>query len=265
LLRCFRPFLRRRPFLFEFGDNVLIPGRLEDWLINLSFLDGPDSAFRLSWSLIRPGDTVVDVGGNVGIWCMTAARGCGEQGVVHVFEPQEENYGRLQENLRLNQITNVYAHRLAASDKVGEAEFFAATVGNSGLGRLAARTGVLAPDGKVETVTLDQYLSELGVRIVDFLKIDVEGAEALVLSGARRYLSDAGPMVMFEMNPELSSAFGVRARELGDMLQACGYSIFECVQGRMVGIDMATCDGHHDLFALKPAHANRSALFKGLF
>src|SRR5438874_8443242 len=83
LLRFFRPFLRRREFMFEFGKSVLVPGLIDDWLINLMFLEGPDPAFRLSWSVIRPGDIVVDVGGNIGLWCMTAARICGDGGIVH--------------------------------------------------------------------------------------------------------------------------------------------------------------------------------------
>jgi FkbM family methyltransferase len=265
LLRLFRPLLRRRPFLFSFGNNVLVPGNLEDWLINHSFLEGPDSAFCLSWSLIRPGDTVIDVGGNVGLWCMTAARNCGDGGVVHVFEPHDANYRQLQRNLEMNEIRNSHAHKFAVSDTEGEAEFFAAAVANSGLGRLAARTGVLVPDSKVQTVVLDRFLVGLGIRSFDFLKIDVEGAEALVLSGAKRYLAEVGPIVLFEMNPVLASAFGQTAKNIGAMLQSCGYRIFEYLRGKMVPIDMTECVGHHDLFALKPAHANRSLLFKGLF
>jgi len=197
---------------------------------------------------------------------MTAARNCGEAGTVHAFEPHEGNYKRLQENLAVNQIRNVRAHRVAASDCAGEAQFFAPTNGNSGLGRLAARPGVLAPEGKVQTVTLDNYLAELGVRSIGFLKIDVEGAEAMVLAGARRYLKEAeGPIIMFEMNPDLSSAFNKTARDIGELLRNCGYKVFEYVHGELVDVDMDHVQGHHDLFALKPAHASRSALFKGLF
>ena len=128
--------MRHRQFISEVAKDVLIPIKLDDWMTLHGLVEGYDSEFALSWSFIRPGDVVIDVGANIGIWTIGAAKRAGLQGKVHSFEPLGENFVRLFENVELNSVTNVVPQRFALSDRAGPRKFYPSPNNNSGVGRL---------------------------------------------------------------------------------------------------------------------------------
>src|SRR5437588_2385506 len=201
ILRLARPFVSHDS-LWQLAPGVLIPCELEDWQTNHLFVHGLEAepSFGLSWSLLKAGDTVLDIGANIGLWAMRAAVIIGDNGRLHAFEPLPANITRLERNLALNSIENVMVHSIAVSDTAGEAVFYSPESRSSGTGRLAPREG-LRPELKVATATLDSLLVEGTIGTPGFIKMDVEGAELRVLRGAQRLLaSDNAPMIMFELN-----------------------------------------------------------------
>ncbi|MEO1641514.1 MAG: FkbM family methyltransferase [Pseudomonadota bacterium] len=150
-------------------------------------------------SLIRRGDTVLEVGGHIGCLSQFFARQVGPTGQVHVFEPGRAQQRLLRDNLAQHpQCAHVDA---AVANRVGKAMFF--EDGRGGFDDSldpsmpnpetpplhATQPGRLIRD--VHTVTLDDYATRLGLS-PDFIKVDARGSELAVLQGARGVLQDCG-------------------------------------------------------------------------
>jgi FkbM family methyltransferase len=267
LLQLFQPRLRERDFLFQIEPGVLIPAELDDWMVLSFFTDGcqHNLPLQLSRSLIRPGDTVVDIGANVGLWVMGAARRAGPEGDVHAFEPVPENFARLTRNLTLNGLDQVTCRQLALSDKCGHAVFYAATGNNSGLGSLTQRKKDDRPM-ETEVTTLDDYCEKHAIHRIDLMKVDVEGAELFVFRGTRRLLASMeAPIIMFETDETLTARFGTSSTGIKALLQEHGYDFFR-YDGKELE-PVAVNESHQkqeDLFALKPFHFERHPLLQSL-
>jgi FkbM family methyltransferase len=128
---------------------------------------------------VRPGDHAVDVGANIGYYSLVLSRRVGPQGRVYAFEPEPSNLALLHANLQINGCSNVVVEPLALADVHGHGALYLCP-SNRGDHRLG-----VTPDRDVITVpvsTADRCLrSHLGR--FDFVKIDAQGAEELVLRG----------------------------------------------------------------------------------
>jgi len=146
---------------------------------------------------IKSDDTVFDIGANIGYYTVIAAKIVGPKGKVFAFEPDEENAEELTRNIRLNKLTNVVVITSALSDKVGYA-YFARDSSNPGESRISrAKT-----DTKVRTITLDEFMKVWKIRNLKIIKMDVEGAEVKVVSGAKSLKNRKGIKLFTEVNTE---------------------------------------------------------------
>lgn len=145
---------------------------------------------------LRPGDGFFDIGANVGIYSLLAAKIVGPSGTVHAFEPFPDNADRLEQNLRRNCFNQAFVHRLAVTDHAGEVEFLAdGDVSN----RIVASRQEGHATIKVRCATLDDALP---TRPYSMGKLDVEGAEPLALKGASSLLESGNPPVwQLEIDP----------------------------------------------------------------
>ncbi len=142
---------------------------------------------RLFRELLRPGDTVLDVGGHVGYYTLLSSVLVGERGTVWAFEPNPRNAGFLRRHAEINGRRNVRVTQAAVSDREGTARFDFGT--GSGTGHLA-EGGAL----EVRTVALDEFCREHALR-PSAVKIDVEGAELAVLRGGEETLRRDRPVI----------------------------------------------------------------------
>lgn len=135
---------------------------------------------------ITEGSVVFDVGANVGFYTILASVLVGPNGRVFSFEPVPRNLFYLKEHLRLNSIKNVTVVEAAVTNHYGTANF--------DFGRHPS-TGHITKEGncRVQTVGLDKFVEKESIPRPDYIKIDVEGAEMLVLKGADRILNDRHP------------------------------------------------------------------------
>jgi len=266
LMRIFHPFLVGRRFNFEIEPNVFIPGKLDDYMVQALFTSTLiwARAWRFSRRLLRTGDTVIDVGAHIGLWAMGAARRVGAAGSVHAFEPVAENYTRLCENLARNGLRWVQTQQMAVSDSCGSTFMYAASHGNSAGASLAPHRGV-DRQSPTPLTTLDHYCKERGLQEVQFLKVDVEGAEWLVFRGAERLLSGPdAPAIMFESGESLAVPLNSSSPKVKALLQAYGYEIYDYGGRRLAPVAV---EQHHvcdDLFALKPTHFDRHPFLRRL-
>ncbi len=166
-----------------------------------------------------PGQTVVDLGGHIGIFTLYAARRVGPQGRVVVCEPGVENLALLRKNVELNRFGQVSIHSCAVADRAGEAYFFTAANGVDNPVTDSLIGGAGRRRERVSVRTLDDILDEERLDRIDHLKIDVEGAEGLVLKGAPRSLMIASRIVIEVHAPAADP------KEISATLEGLGFQI----------------------------------------
>jgi FkbM family methyltransferase len=122
----------------------------------------PDPTFE-----VRSGDVVVDIGAHIGVFTVFAARwGC----KVYCYEPLPENFVLLKQNVRLNNLNGtVKMFQLALAGIRGSLPLYVGNVGLASLGSQGERRVI------VRTILLEDVVRDVGR--IDFLKVDVEGAE----------------------------------------------------------------------------------------
>jgi FkbM family methyltransferase len=141
-------------------------------------------------SAVRPGMTCVDAGAHIGYMTLILVRAAGPNGRVIAFEPSESNCDRLRENLALNSVEN--ATVVQAFVSAGEGRAHLADGPSSFEHHLDVAGGELET---APSVALDGYFAD---RRVDFVKLDVEGADELAVEGMRRILAEDRPTVLLE-------------------------------------------------------------------
>jgi FkbM family methyltransferase len=152
-------------------------------------------------SLVRPGDTVVDVGANIGWFTLLAARLTGEGGAVHAVEANARNTNLLRRSVQANGFEDVVRiHPVAASDSAGTM-VLAPQAGSNGIVDDAAWYSVQFDGQLVHALALDDLLAELDR--LDVVKIDIEGGELRALRGFAGLLGRFRPHVLAEYSPAL--------------------------------------------------------------
>ncbi len=148
---------------------------------------------------IKPGATVLDIGANIGLHSLLAAHLAGPTGRVHAFEPDPQSLRFLLENVRINEMENVTVWSVALSDREDVAEIHIDLKTARATSMIEGHQAPLDEAPRQKLMVAATTLDALSLGEVDFAKIDVEGAELAVLSGARRLIEDSRPVVVIEV------------------------------------------------------------------
>ena len=178
-------------------------------------------------SFVSPGDTVYDVGANIGYLSLAMARAVGDAGHVVAFEPLPLNVERLHSNLSLNsEGRRVQVVGAAAGERTSKGQFLVHSSGGMGkLDSAAGRQEHYQDSIAIEVVALDDWIREAPADPPTLVKIDVEGGEALTLAGLRQTLERDRPILLMELHgPEAIQA----TREI---LSEANYSLHGMVPG----------------------------------
>ena len=181
---------------------VDITGLMGDLYFNGAASYEPQTT-RFIATRLSPGATFVDVGANVGYFSMLAASRVGSEGRVYAFEPNKNLHGDFKRSVQINGFENrVRLTEVALSSAdADEVDFFISLAeANTGLSTLTPAkghldTGSLSLTHKitVPSRTFESWMKETGLSRIDMLKIDVEGAEEIVLDGMQGTLDGARP------------------------------------------------------------------------
>ncbi len=166
---------------------------------------------------IRPGDTVVDIGAHIGVFSVWAARRA-HRGRVIAYEAAADNFRLLGRNLELNGQKNLEIHRLAVFETAGEFDFYLPGA-NGALGSLLQDRR--SAHERVQAVTLQDVIRQIGPGGIGLLKMDVEGAEySIMLNTPPEILAGVRGIVLeyheFEGSPQGPEALVAH-------LQKCGF------------------------------------------
>lgn len=201
-------------------------GVLDDW-VYLQHLQ----------EVIPPSGTIIDIGANVGYLSLPFAKELVPSGKVFSYEPDPENMKRLERNIKINDLQNMTTCATALqNDPSLETISFniRRTIDgdgneNRGLSSLKAIDKFTKNKIPVSASTIDKEVTRLQIPAVHFIKIDVEGAEFLVLEGATQTLAKDKPIIQYEYSNILDRMMQENNTEkVFNLLQKLGYRQF-CV------------------------------------
>lgn len=184
-------------------------------------------------TVLQPGMTVLDAGAHHGLYTLLTSKCVGSRGRVIAVEPSPRERKRLQRHLRLNRCRNVTVQACALGDQRREEDLFVVE------GREDWCNSLRAPQIEERTVKVrvgvertDDVLKELGIQRLDFIKLDVEGAELSFLQGAARTLERWRPVILAEVQDTRTRPWGYAAREIIDLLVRAKYCWFALTANR---------------------------------
>jgi FkbM family methyltransferase len=280
LHRGFRTLLSHTPIIGGYGALVLSPPlkwlRFPDDLVCVRLASGTrifvyandfvgktvyfsgdfdPRVTRTLHRLLSAGETLVDIGANVGSVSFNCLDRLGPSGRIIAVEPQPCCYRALSETVRYNNLQNVEAHELALSDHSGT---FALSVPDSA--HLGSATLEPATDGsssvRVQVRNGSEFLSSLAIRGEYVVKIDVEGHEGRVIAGLAPYFRSHAPKaVLFESNTDIFK------NPAYNTLRAEGFEMFQ-IERSVLRLRIARLDetsrrpGATDFVAVRPDAAH---------
>jgi FkbM family methyltransferase len=177
---------------------------------------------------LEPGMTVLDIGAHHGFYSLLASKKVDRDGRVIAFEPSPRERERLARHLTLNACSNVLVEEAALGEMEGHADLFLVAGKETGCNSLRQpQTKHLTRKVPVRVKRLDDYLRTAQIERVDFIKIDVEGAELSVLRGADGVLGRRPrPILLCEVQDLRTQAWGYPGMEIIKFLAERGYGWF---------------------------------------
>lgn len=232
-----------------FGLSDIVAARRQgiDWLLDLN--EGIDLSIYVLGAfeprtinqyaaVLKPGAVVIDIGANIGAHTLPLAKLVGADGHVYAFEPTLYAYAKLQKNLEQNadlakRVTALHCYLVRQAGSAVPDTVYSSWPLDGGGGLHALHGGRSMPTGDAAAVTLDDFVTQMGLSNIDLIKLDVDGAEAEVLAGARKTIAQFRPPLLVEFAPqehEERDAFG----EMVSFLASMNYTFHDFQRERVL-------------------------------
>ena len=218
-------FSPKKDFLLKIENHRMYADTV-DRIIALhfwKFLASGSSETKSMKKTIKKGMTVIDIGANIGYYTLMFADLAGEKGRVYAFEPDPSNYRLLVKNIEANGYKNVIAMQKAVSNKSGVIDFYHSE-GHRGDHRSYDPGDGERKKIKVKSETIDRFT---GKKIIpDIVKIDVQGAEFLVIQGMKNLIKrNKGLTILCEFCPRYMKKAGFSPGRFLDLLEQLGFEL----------------------------------------
>jgi FkbM family methyltransferase len=171
---------------------------------------------------LKKGDIVIDAGAYVGVFAIIAAKLVGEEGKVFAFEPDKKICEELQQNIKRNQIKNIAIIQKGLWSEDTELKF-----SDTGDGGILAESRFMVSDTKndattsLKVTTIDNFVKEHSLDRINFIKMDIEGAEIEALKGSINTLKDSDVKLAIASYHEVDGK--KTSHEVEKLLHKCGY------------------------------------------
>jgi FkbM family methyltransferase len=209
------------------GVRMVVPNSLD--LITPYVLREQQDFFEDELKFVRkllgPGQKVIDIGANYGVYTLPMAQKVGPSGHVWAFEPTSSTAQILAEGIKENAFTQVTLEQKAVSSASGVAQL--SLLPHSELNSIIHGQSAAGESETVCLVTLDECMDRNRWMEIELLKIDAEGEENNIVKGGRRFFADVAPLVQYELRKNATDMnFGL-IREFA----ALGYDSYRLVPG----------------------------------
>jgi FkbM family methyltransferase len=232
------------PLRLSFGAWWITEHSALDYLLLSGNFENAEICFVEKF--LRPGMTVLDIGAHHGLYTLLASKRVGPRGRVVAIEPSPRERKRLHRHIRLNFCSNVRIEPVALGKTAAQANLFLVKGLEDYCNSLrppatAAETRTV----RVKVISLDELLPRAAGQNVDFIKLDVEGAELDVLQGASRLLqAEPRPVLLVEVYDIRTEPWGYRAREIVQFLDRAGYHWFRLRENGVPEAVASDCDAY---------------------
>ena len=213
--------------------------------------------------ILRRGDYVVDIGANIGLYSLIAAKLVGSKGRVISFEPTPESYNRFTTNVTINSFKNIDIRNIALSNVQGHFPLYISENGYD-----AWNSFVITDKEKfqykveVPTSLLDNELSVVEKSKIKFIKIDAEGWEKFIIEGGRNFFIEYNPIVMVEFTESNTLSAGYLVQEIYDLMNSLGYKWYRFENGTLHIEDKKNSYPYSNLIAFKNCKSEINKLIK---
>ena len=238
----------------DITENVKLNLDLDDFLQRWTFCHNLEDETDYFWMsrFLREGDSFIDVGANIGIVSIIAARIVGEAGCVYAIEALPQTREALEKNIDLNKIQNIKVVAAALLDEDRTVEIFASNDGNIGGSSISA-VGDKAIGISVSGRSLNSLQDEGIITKCDVMKMDIEGAEMLALRGMSNLFSTGKPRgVMIEISETLLKQFDTQPEEILSFFEDLGYEWYSTSRKGFTKFCRSELRSFNNLWAIQP-------------
>ncbi len=238
----------------QYPDRRIIPIEI------LNFSTYENEILDFFKKIIKPDWTIFDIGGNVGWYTINLKKHYKDLNIF-TFEPIPKTFEMLTENCELNKIPTDNLFNIGFSDEDKDAVFYVYPegCGNSSLQNLSGNSTVKEIRAKLKRI--DTFIKENNLKI-DYIKIDVEGAEFLAFKGAYETIKRDKPIIFTELLRKWSAKFNYHPNDVIKWFKDLGYACYFLNQEKLSKIDMITDDTLETNFFFLHAEKHKSEINK---
>lgn len=217
----------RSDFIIMDGQKLFLD-KEDSLMLSIKNNDHELTEIKFLKQIIKNGDTVLDLGANIGVYTLIFAKLVGKSGHVFAFEPDPTNFEILSKNVKENKHENVTLVQKAVSEKNDRIKLFVSK-------RNHASHRIFDSEEKrnsieVDVITLDTYFKKIK-NPINFIKMDVEGVEGATLLGASNIIKNSKDLViMMEYFPKWIRKYGMNPEEILDSLIEKKFKLFNIDQ-----------------------------------
>ena len=243
------------PGLREFLQTIAMAKDIytDDWAIN----NEPE----IFWikSILNSGDTAIDVGANYGLYTYNFSKAVGDKGFVYAFEPVPYTFRTLTRITKLFRLKNVKLIDKGCSDNKGKIKFSIPLQKN---GTICAGLAFIDMDEKKRIIRLSKgnhseiitieseiiKIDDLEFKNVSFIKVDVEGADLLVLKGAINTIKKFRPIIMIEIEDRYIESYNIKRKDINSFFIELNYQTHYYSSSKLVKCDTYSTKSNNFIF-----------------
>lgn len=219
-----KPFKMKEDRAVRLGEATLYVNSIDRLVAALlwkhSLLSGDEA--RIYREFVKPDMTVLEIGANIGFFTLLFSKLAGPSGRVTAFEPDPGNFRLLEKNVKTNGRANVTCVRKAAAAKTGALKLFRSEEHHGDHRIFDSVDGRESVD--IEAAAIDDFLP--AGTVVDFIKMDIQGAEYSALLGMERTIKNSPKLVMVcEFSPDLLRKAGASPEDMLKKLSELGFAM----------------------------------------
>lgn len=211
----------------KFKKKIKLELCIDDWIQQQLYLFNTYEECELKFleNTLKPGDTFIDIGANIGLYSLTAASIVTESGKVIAFEPFPKNYEKLSKHIRINSFKNISIEKLAISDKAGTITIYI-NEKEQNCGMASTIEQIYTAKETIQATTLDEYLLQHPQSQLHFIKMDIEGGELKALQGMQQTLKKYSPTLLIEFDEQILTQAKLCKEDIINFLKKFNYKLY---------------------------------------
>ena len=214
---------KNKTTIAEYDDTLKIKLNIDEWIQQQIFLFGyfDQPGINFIKKNLKKDHVFIDAGANIGAYSLVASKIVGDQGKVIAFEPVKNTFDHIQENISLNNLKNIDLNKTALGEKKERITIYSGDDSNTGNSSIIKNEASHSASEEIQCINFDEEFSDL--ERIDFLKIDIEGAEYYALKGMIKSLEKFKPTILIEISDEIIDKADYSKKDLIVLLTNIGY------------------------------------------